>query len=323
MKKLLALLLTLTLLIPFTACGETPDPAPQPVTTRVGYFPGTTGIGMAKMIADAPEGYTFTKYNDQTFITTALQAGEIDIAAFPTNGVPNLYRNAMGGNVLMLAINTLGVLHICTNGVEINAIEDLAGKTVYYPADAPKLVLEYILKQKGVDNVELLPSTLDALPAAIASGETDLGESVQIAVLPEPKVSAAAAQATKAGSTTFKVALDLTEEWEAVSDQPLVQGCVVVNRDFAHDNPEAVADFLKKYEASINFIKDPANLEQAAQMVVDAGILPAVPVAKQAIPRSNITFMSGTAMKAAATSFITALGIPMPDGEMFYLPDND
>lgn len=322
MKKLLTSLLSIlalfALFFSLASCNqkapEQPD-EPDDVVVNIGYFPGTTGIGMAKMISDAPEGYTFQKYADPKFITTALQTGEIDIAAFPTNAVPNLYTNAMGKDLQLLAINTLGVLYICTNGVAVNSIEDLSGKTVYYPEQAPKLVLEYILEKNNITDCDLQPSTLDALPGAIASGT-----SVQIAILPEPKVTVAANQAKTSGSTSFSIALDLSEEWDKVSDEPLVQGCVVVRKSFADAHPEAIADFLKKYEESISFVKDPANLDSASQMVVDAGILPAVPVAKQAIPRSNLTFMVGEEMVSAASAFLRALNISVPDGNFFYYP---
>ncbi len=315
MKRILSILILTTLIFTLYSCApqvpENPE-NPDAVTTRIGYFPGTTGIGMAKMIHDAPEGFTFQKYADPKFITTALQSGEIDIAAFPTNAVPNLYKNAMGGDLQMLAINTLGVLYICTNGVSIHSIQDLSGKTVYYPEQAPKLVLEYILEKNNITDCDLQPSTLDALPGAIVSGTE-----VQIAILPEPKVSVAANQATASGSTSFAISLDLSLEWDKVSDEPLVQGCVVVRKTFADEHPEEVESFLNKYEESINFMKDPTNLEAAAQMVVDAGILPALPVAKKAIPRSNITYMDGEEMIAAATAFLNALGMQIPEGEFF------
>ncbi len=321
MKKILALILALTTLVTLISCGtnqppQNPDNGSEnntPVTARVGYFPGTTGIGMAKMISDAPEEYTFTKYNGPTFITAALQAGELDIAAYPTNAVPGVYKATENG-VQMLAINTLGVLYICTNGVTVQDISDLSGKTVYYPEEAPKKVLEYVLAQNNITDVTLKASTLDALPGAIVS-DTE----VQIAILPEPKVTIAQVQANKAGNTNFKIALDISAEWAKVSDQPLVQGCVVVSKAFAEAHPDVVNDFLKKYEESILFVKDPANLDAAAQMVVDAEILPQLPIAKQAIPRSNITFMAGDAMVTAASSFLTAFGVSVPGNDFFYI----
>jgi hypothetical protein len=162
---------------------------------RIGYFAGTTGIGMAKMIGDGKSTYTFTKYDGPTNIIAAIARGDIDIAALPTNAAPNVYKQTNGA-VQMLAINTLGVLYVCTNGTTVNALSDLNGKTIYVPEQAPKLVLEYILNANGIQATVSMEYDLDTLPNAIAQGI------VQIAVLPEPKVTVAgnlyqAAQAAK------------------------------------------------------------------------------------------------------------------------------
>ena len=136
MKKLLAILLFLSLTLTLVACGGQKDPAPDDDTViRVGYFAGTTGIGMAGLLDDTSGKYEFKKYDGPTYITAALATGEVDIAALPTNAVPNFYKQS-NGLVQMLAINTLGVLHICTNDSTIDDISDLGGKTIYVPEQA-------------------------------------------------------------------------------------------------------------------------------------------------------------------------------------------
>jgi NitT/TauT family transport system substrate-binding protein len=89
-----------------------------------------------------------------------------------------------------------------------------------------------------IDNTYAQPADLNA---AVAAGE------VAIAVLPEPMVTVARAQ-----NPNLVVALDLTAEWDKVS-QPgsLVQGCVVVRKDFVLENAAAVQTFLEEYGASI------------------------------------------------------------------------
>ncbi len=151
---------------------------------RVGYFSGTTGIGMAKMISDADSKYTFTQYDGPTTIIPAIVKGDVDIAALPTNAAPNVYTQSNQG-VQMLAINTLGVLYVCTNGTSVSSLSDLAGKTIYVPEQAPKLVLQYILERAGVEAEISMEYNLDTLPNVIAQGI------VTIAVLPEPKVTVA------------------------------------------------------------------------------------------------------------------------------------
>ncbi len=323
MKKLLALLLTIALTLSLTlslaSCTEDEDDV-----INVGYFAGTTGLGMVKMINDGNQKYKFTKYSGPDTIKTAFITGEIDIAALPTNAAPAIYTTATHGEAQLLAINTLGVLYICTNGAEITSLNDLSGKTIYVPEKAPMLVLKYVLDTAGVQNYTLSEEyDLDMLPKMLANG------TAPIALLPEPKVTVAqnqykAAQAqSDSPKDDFKIALNMSDEWDKVSDKPLVQGCVIVNPAFASANPDLMASFLSDYEASINYMKDPQNLETAAQMTADIGILPNVAVAKSAIPRSNITFMVGEDMKAAAIGFFSAFNISDPGDAFYYMPAED
>ena len=77
--------------------------------------------------------------------------------------------------------------------------------------------------------------------------------------------------------------------------------------------------FLEAYGNSINWMKDPANLESAAQYAVDAGILPNAGIAKQAIPRCNLTFLSGEQMATTVNAYFAALGIAeLPISTSFY-----
>ncbi len=154
---------------------------------RIGYLAGTTGVGMAKLIADEAENgkYIFRKYSAPALIMADIANGTIDAACLPTNAFPKFY-SQMNNSIQLAAINTLGVLYILANGVEITSIEDLAGKTVYVPEAAPKLVLQYLLDLYGVKNVTIsMEYDLDTLPAMAASG------AAPIALLPEPKVTVA------------------------------------------------------------------------------------------------------------------------------------
>ena len=52
--------------------------------------------------------------------------------------------------------------------------------------------------------------------------------------------------------TGASVALDLTEEWEAINgENTLVQGCLVVNTAWAAAHPNELAKFLADYSASV------------------------------------------------------------------------
>ena len=81
----------------------------------------------------------------------------------------------------------------------------------------------------------------------------------------------------------------------------------MASRTFLEAHPNAVAAFLEAYEASVNYMTATENLEAAAQLVVDKGILPKLPVAKQALPKCAISYVDGAEMKAALEAFYTIL----------------
>ena len=108
-----------------------------------------------------------------------------------------------------------------------------------------------------------------------------------LAMLPQPYVTTAQMQ-----MDTLNVLLDLTEEWNKVSpDSALVTGVLVVQKDFAQENPELMSDFLADYQASVERVN--ANTAEAAQLIADYGIVPKAAVAEKALPQCNITFVEG------------------------------
>lgn len=121
---------------------------------------------------------------------------------------------------------------------------------------------------------------------------------------------------------SFSIALDLTEAWNEISDKALVQGCMVVSTDFASQNEAAVVSFLSDYRASIEWMKNAENIDAASQYAVDAGILPNAGIAKQAIPRCNLTFLSGDDMVRTVNAYFSALGIAEQPDSAFFRSDS-
>lgn len=315
MKKALSLLLALTLLLAsllsLASCKKkTSDDA----TVSVGYLSGPTGLGLAKLIADNAdnEKMKFTKYNSPAEIMAAYSKGEIDFATLPTNGFPQFKQNFKDKrDFQMIALNEYGVLYLLVrNGEPIlpSDLSSLSGKTIYVPEQAPKLILEHVLKENGVENVTVsLEYNLDSVNAALAD------QNVEYLLLPEPKVTVATNQ-----NPAFTVALDLTEAWDLVSDKALVQGCMIVSKTFAEAHGATVDAFLTEYKNSINWMKNAENLDTAAQYAVSAEILPNAAVAKKAIPRCNLTFMAGEEMQETVNAFFSALGIAEQPISSFY-----
>lgn len=320
MKKLLTLLLTLALLVSCVAllpsCGEKVD---TELEVRVTVLNGTTGFGAAQLMDAAARGEAALNYNfkvdtDASNINAALINGEVDIAALPTNAASVLYNKTEGG-IKVIALNTLGVLYVVENGTSVNSIEDLAGKTVYCPAQNPEFIFRAVCEASGVSDVTI--DTSYAQPAALMSAVA-ASEEGMIAVLPEPVLSVA-----MNNNANLRVALDLTNEWiDAMGSNSLVQGCIVVRTAFLEEHPAEVNKFLEEYKASIEFLN--ANVADAANMVVDLGIYAgAAAIAQKAIPQCNITYMDGEQMETALSAFLTKLHEINPQAVGGKLPESD
>ena len=303
-----------------TAPVEEAAPEAEPdrdLPVRVYTLNGTTGFGMAGLIAEAGEGkaalnYSFSVESDPSVVTAALVSGDCDIAALPTNAAAALY-NKTGGKVQVLALNTRGVLYVLTDGsIEADSLEDLAGQTVYAPAQNPSFILEALCRARGVeltiDNSYAQPAELNA---AAAAGQ------VALAVLPEPMVTVACSQ-----NPNLKAAIDLSAEWDKVMEPgSLVQGCVVVRREFADAHGAELAVFLEEYGRSVALLEEDAA--SAAQKIEESGIFAKAAVAAKAIPRCNICFVTGEEMQRQLSVFLQSMFETAPQSIGGSVPGDD
>ena len=321
MKRTVSLLLALAMCLCLAAAVPAAEEE-EPI--RVMVLNGTTGFGMAKLMADADAGlagadYAFSVDTDASSLTAALASGDCDIAALPTNAAAAVYNKTEGG-VRLLALNTLGVLYLVVNGeaLTVDSLADLEGMTVYAPAQNPSFLFRALCQAYETDvTVDETYAQPADLRTALAAGEVD------IAVLPEPMVTIACAKNDK-----LTVALDLTEQWDAVfPPDSLTQGCVVARTDFVRAHPGLVDAFLADYGASIAYLtEEPA---QAAALIAETGVFSDAGVAEKAIPRCNVCFITGEDMRADMERFLqilsevapAAIGGKMPDEDFYYIPN--
>lgn len=318
MKRILiALLCCLTLLLAAPALGEE---APM----RVYTLAGPTGIGMAGIMEGNEGAYEFTLCSAANDIVAAIASGSADVAACPTNLAATLCQKTSGA-VQLLALNTLGVLHVVTADESIQSVQDLAGRTVYATGQGsvPEYALSYILEQNGLaDSVTVeYVAEHSELATMLAAGRAQIG------VLPEPHVTSALMQ-----NDSLRAALDVTALFEDAAradgkeGMVLSMGCVIVRRAYAQEHPEALAQFMADYAASVEMVN--ADVSGAAQLVQKHGILPKAAVAERAIPNCHIVFITGEAMRAQIEPLYQLLydanpasvGGAMPDDAFYYVP---
>ncbi len=317
MKKIIALLLTLILAVGVLVSCNQPDDT-ETTTIKIGVMNGPTGMGMAKLINDngkESEKYVFSSFSSPTDATASLQNGELDMLCVPTNLAANLAK-ANSEFISVAAVNCLGSLYVVTDGsVELNSLADLNGKTVYCgePTSTTPSILNYLFDLYNIDVDLQIESTNEVVSANMTAG------SVSIAVLPEPKATAAILSAKQSGYN-YSIALNISEEWSEKSDSPLTMGCIIVKKSFIAENKASVDAFLAEYKTSIEYIADPANHDASAQMIVDAGILPKLPVANSALTNlyGSIVYIDGAEMKSALEGFYTAIGYALPADSFYY-----
>ena len=273
---------------------------------------GPTGIGMAKLSQDAAYDMRFVGATDE--VVSAVSSGSVDIAAVPTNLAATLYNKTEGG-VKLLAVDTYGTLYLLQNGEGVSSLADLAGKHVYATGAGanPQYIFEYLLWQAGLEpgmamDVEYLPEHSE-LAALAANGEA------QLALLPEPFVSVAQAK----GGDTLRVALNIGEEWKKTTGTDLAMGCVIVRSEFAEQHPEAVKQFLDDLAASVQYAN--SDVDGAAQLCADLGILPNAAVATSAIPKCSLVCVTGADAQTAVDGYLAVLFKANPKSVGGALPD--
>ena len=336
MKKLMTFFTALCLVIT-AGCsgageiaGETPAPEissgdEDAAAVRVGALKGPTTMGMVKLIDEDESGvlkqdYEFTVATTDE-IVPRISKGELDIAAIPANLASVLFNNTEG-NVMVIAINTLGVLYVVEKGETIQTVSDLKGRTILSTGKGatPEFSLNYVLEKNGMLSesdvvVEYKSEAAEIIPLLLQSEDG-------IAMLPQPFVTTAIEKIPG-----LRIALDWTEQWQAISDDgsSLVTGVVVASKKFAEENPEALEIFAEEYKKSTEFVtSDP---DAAGELVGKYGIVDAE-IAKKAIPYCNITYISGSDMQAKLSGYLNALynqepasvGGKLPDESFYFIP---
>ncbi len=306
-KRIVAVILALTCALAlFTGCQK----AEPEVAPKIFAISGPTGVGMVHLMND----YDITLSSAPEEVVGKVANGEADIAAVPTNVASTLYKK-LGGELKVLCVNTLGVLYIMDKDGSIKNFADLDGKTIYTMGEGsnPQYTLEYLLEKNNVQATLKFAATNDELVAKMASGEAE------IAMVPQPAATTAAAK------TGFKIALDVTAEWDKVStDSKLMMGCIIVRNEYLEANPKTVEQFLADYKASIEAVN--ADVPAAAALCEQYKIIPAAAVAEKAIPKCNIVYMEGADMKSGLEGYLKVLfdanpasiGGAMPAADFYY-----
>ena len=316
MKKLISILLALVLLLSLTACGVDV----KEVKANVYGIAGPTGVGLANLMNDAKDGKGSLDYNIQLAasndeIVAKITNKEADIAAVATNLASTLY-NKTDGEVVVLAVNTLGVLNVVAKGVQVPTIASLIGKTIYTTGQGanPEYIINNVLKNNGLKVGKDVKVEFVSQPQELVSKVVTNEKAIVIA--PQPVATAITVKDKKA-----KILININDEWEKFNDTKLVMGCVIARKEFVEQNPEAVEAFLEDYKASIE--KTNKDIDGTAALCEEFGIVTPAAVAKKAIPLCNIVYEDGEELKTDLSAYLEFLYKQNPKSIGGKLPADD
>ena len=322
-SRLLSVLLALLMVLSLAACsggnsGED-EPAEEPVNTelsdtvRVAALNGPTGMATVDLVG--VDKIELTRYQSPDEAVQKFIAGEVDIAAVPSNLAPVLY-NKTDGNVVVLTTVCSGMLYLMENGNSVKSLEDLRGKTIVGSGKGgtPEYVLTLLLENAGLKvgedvEVQWLDAHADVAQALMQTPGA-------VALLPEPFVSNVTSK-----NEAITIAVDLNEEWKSAYGGSLPMGVIIAKKDFVESRPGDVAAFLAMLGDSVADVNTCSD--DVAGRIVEAGFLADPEIAKAAIPRCNITCMDPASSKATLEAFFKTLYEAAPQSVGGALPGDD
>lgn len=320
-KRIISMFMVLISIVALTACG--PSRAVKNTTIDIASMKGPTSIGLAKLYNDSDNkkstcNYNYTICGTADEITAGLLKGDYDIAALPCNVAATLYHKSEG-DIVIAGINTLGALYVVEKGYYIGSFADLKNTWVYSTGQGttPEYTFNYLLTMNDITPVQDITVIYTNEASELVS--TIETQHEIITVLPEPYVTLAVNKHPE-----LRVALDFSKEWERVNPgSAMITGVIVARKDFAKNNPEVMEEFLKEYDASVNFAN--SNTEDCAEILEGLDIMKA-DIAKKAIPNCNVVLITGNEMETKVTSYLNVLYEANPDSvggnppveEMFY-----
>lgn len=325
MKKLGAALLVIITIASLIGCSSEKKSSKTEKVKRekivIGTLKGPTGMGMVKLMEDdslnkSKVDYEFIIAGSPDELIGKIINNEVDIAAVPTNMASILY-NKTKGDIQLVATNTLGSLYVLENGETVHSLEDINEIELSGKGATPDFILQYLLKENklGKEEVSISYSTdHETLVSKMIQGEVKLG------LLPEPYVTTALMK-----NKNLRVVVDINKEWmKKNKGTDLSMGVLITQRNFGENNKEEMKVFLKEYKKSIEFTNK--NNKETADLIEKYGILPNKSIARKAIAKSNIVFISSNESKKSIEKLLNiyydfnpiSIGGKLPDDNFYY-----
>ncbi|MBN1144903.1 MAG: ABC transporter substrate-binding protein [Bacteroidales bacterium] len=291
-------------------------------TFTIATLKGPSAMGMIRMIDSLSHienpGLRIDILNEPMQVRKMMINGTADFAILPTTMAVIMYNKGL--EYQLLAIPVWGTFYVFGSDTSIVRWADLKGKRVHVMARGmtPDVLFRYLLLQNGINpekDITLdysFPTHID-LANAVAAGQAELG------VVAEPFASVVMQK-----NKQVKPIFDLNDEWTRHQGNPLAITAFVAKKKLIQEQPQLVEQVISAYAASTLWVN--LQPDSAAVLIAQHQILPNVAVARAAIPRANLRFVSAHGISQQVGDYLNVfyqlnpeiIGGKIPDEAFYY-----
>ena len=268
---------------------------------------GAPAVALATLAINNKDNYNFIAAKT---IGTAFSSDGSDVVIAPINAGAKLFK-AGKSSYRLAAVITWGNLYFASQ-IEDFDLSKINGKEVILFGENTinAAVAKYVLEKNNID------CTFSYLAEAADTQQKVISDANAIVLTAEPALTAAK---TKKNLTGISVQ---TLYKNASGNSEFTQAGIFVKADTIKNHEKALSDYLLEVKEATDKIS--SNLDNVAEACVSLELMPALPVAKAAIPNCNIKYKDAVDVKgqieATAKLSLTDFGGDLPSEEFYYSP---
>ena len=308
MKKFIYLFVTLfVFLFALTSCDKKNEEVITDDYTITATAPnGAPAVALATIAQKNKDNFNFIAAKT---IATAFSSTGSDVVIAPINAGANLYSKGKS-TYRLAAVITWGNLFFASQ-LEGFTLETINGKeiTLFGENTINASVALYVLEKNNIT-----PSKINYLAEASDTQSLLATDATAIVMSAEPAITAVK---SKKNVTSVSIQ-DLYKK--ASGNDEFAQAGIFVKKETIENHAKALSEFLLEVKNETDNLN--TNLDKFAEASVELGILPAVGIAKAAIPNCSIKFKDAKEAKEAiektAKLNLAQYGGELPSEEFYY-----
>jgi len=233
--------------------------------------------------------------------------GSVDIISLPPVKALELYNETK--DLKLFAINSMENIKLYENGKSIDKVKDLKDKTIYALGKGTTLeyALNYVLSNDNASTAVIeYKNTLSEIEEIMNSQDG------AICVLSEPY-----ATLFEQDNSNARLALDITKQWNQLTDASLISSCFVTNNSFI-EKKEGEPFNIFRYEYKQSFSDVSKNTTDTARLAEEFEVFD-TELDEKAIKNCDIDYIASEDLQKTLNEFYGVLNLETPDDNFYEL----